>query len=193
MGDDAHSSQPRTKFEKLTSNNYELWINHVRDHLLAEELNEVYTCSELEVGAAGDTLTIPAAAAARSAFNKKICKLWAFLRMHLSEEIYRKTLDPNEVTFGDNVALLRYLRKNWHNNSVYDRASIREEFKELSLETCKDMGEFIMQFKTQRALMDKFNIGLLAADEDALFAFHERLPVAYKDKQLHVMANNMSR
>ena len=44
-------------------------------------------------------------AVARNALNKKLGKLWAFLRMHLSEEIYRKTLDPNEVTFGDHVSV----------------------------------------------------------------------------------------
>lgn len=191
MGDEIYSSQPRSKFERLSPTNYELWINHVRDHLLSEEIGEVYECSELEVGEDGAELVEPAAAAARNALNKKLGKLWSFLRMHLSEEIYRKTLDPNEVAFGNTVALLRYLRKNWHNNSVYDRANIRETFKVLSLETCKDMGDFIMQFKAQKALMAKYNIGLLAADEDALFEFHERLPVAYKDKQLHVMANNM--
>ena len=146
MGDEIYSSQPHSKFERLTSTTYELWINHVRDHLLSEELGEVYACSEIEVGEEGDELNEPAAAAARTALQKKLGKLWSFLRMHLSEEIYRKTLDPNEVTFGDNVALLRYLRKNWHNNSVYDRANIRETFKTISLETCKDMGDFIMQF-----------------------------------------------
>ena len=178
MGDEIYSSQPRSKFERLTPTNYELWINHVRDHLLSEELGEVYECSELEVGEDDAELEEPANAAARNALNKRLGKLWSFLRMHLSEEIYRKTLDPNEVAFGNTVALLRYLRKNWHNNSVYDRANIRETFKILSLETCKDMGDFIMQFKAQKALMTKYNIGLLAAEEDAHFAFHEKLPVA---------------
>ena len=186
-----NKSTPRTRFEKLTATNYEIWINHVRDHLLSEELEEVYDCSEIEVGAAGDVLAAIAAVAARTARTKKLKTLWSFLRNHLSEEIYRKTLDPTAVTFGDTVALLRYLRKNWHNNSVYDRANIRETFNSLTLETCKDMDDFIMEFKSQKALMTKYGIGLIAVDEDALFAFHQKLPVAYKDNQLHVMANGM--
>jgi len=83
MTDEIYSSQPRSKFERLSSTNYELWINHVRDHLLSEELGEVYDCSELEVGEDGDELNEPAAAAARNALQKKLGKMWSFLRIFL--------------------------------------------------------------------------------------------------------------
>ena len=190
--DQSQSSGPRLRFERLTATNYEIWINHVRDHLLSEDLEEAYDCSEVEHGEEGSEIEFPAAVAARTAKQKKVRALWSFLRNHLSEEIYRKTLDPTAVTFGDSISLLRYLRKNWHNNSVFDRANIRETFKSLTLESCKDMDDFVMQFKSQKALMTKYGIGLIASDEDALFAFHEKLPVAYKDHRLHVMANSMS-
>ena len=191
MGDD-NSNQSRPKFEKLSDDNYAKWVDNIRDYLYGDDLGDVFDCSELEVGEDGSELATPAAALARTTLTKKLGKLWVFLRTHLSDDVYRKTQDPDDVTFGDSVSLLRYLRKNWHNNSVYDRANIRGIFTELTLETCKDMNDFILQFKLQRSLMGKFGIGLLAIDEDALFEFHQKLPVAYQEKRLHVMANNMS-
>ena len=111
----------------------------------------------------------------------------------LNEELYTKTVNrcvANEITFGDPVTLLRYLRKNWHNNSVYDRANIRDTFKKLTLEECKNMDDFIEKFEEQRALMEKYKIGLLTDDEDALHQFHEKLPVAHKSYEAHAMANS---
>ena len=54
------------------------------------------------------------------------------------------------------------------------------------------MDDFVVQFKRQRALMSKYGVNLLSTDKDALYAFHKKLHVAYKDKQLHVMANEMN-
>jgi len=164
----------------------------VRDHLLSQSLSAVYDCSEIEHGEAHSTLVVLTDAEERTAREKKLATLWAFLRNHLSEDIYKKTLDPQLVSFGSCVGLLRFLRKNWHNNSVFDRSNIREDFKALTLETCKDMDDFIMNFKSCKALMGKHGIGIIETDEDALFALHEKLPVAYKENRLHVMANAMS-
>jgi hypothetical protein len=174
----------RLKFDPLSDDNYEIWSAHIRDKLLVENLEDIFVCSEIEAGEDGHQVTIPTAANAAAAKRAKIRGIWSFIRNHLSSEIYTKTLDETEVTFGDPVSLLRYLRKNWHNNSVFDRSNIRETFESLTLETCKDMDDFVVQFKRQRALMSKYGVNLLSTDEDALYAFHKKLPVAYKDKQL---------
>ena len=150
------SSAPRTQFAKLTSDNYEIWINHVRDHLLPQDLFEVFECSEEEGGFEG-ALQNYEDAEEQAARTKKLKTRWSFLRNHLSEDIYKKTLDPSLVSFGDSVVLLRFLRHNWHSNSVFDRSIIslisRERLKQLSLETCKDMDEFVMEFKSLKALI----------------------------------------
>ena len=76
--DNANGSRPR--FEKLNSNNYQIWIHHVRDHLLAQNLDEVYEASEKEAEEEGSEIDYSGSAAARAAIEKKIKELWNFLR-----------------------------------------------------------------------------------------------------------------
>ena len=139
------NNQLRLKFEALTGKNYEIWIDHIKDMLITENLEDVFEASEIEAGQPNDDVNIPNGAPGVRK-TKQLKAVWSFIRNALDEEIYAKTVNNDEIVFADPVSLLRYLRKNWHNNSIYDREHIRNTFESLSLESCKDMEDFINEF-----------------------------------------------
>ena len=62
----------RLKFDPLSDDNYEIWINHIRDKLLVENLEDVCVCSEIEAGEDGHQFTIPTAANAATAKRPRL-------------------------------------------------------------------------------------------------------------------------
>ena len=111
--------KPKCDFEPLNKNNYQAWINHVRDYLLGADAMNFYDASELrgnETKNDGDAFDY----AEPKVDTAKGKAAWTYVRRHLTPEIYDKT---NKVPFANVVALLRKLRLDWHGQSPFDRAA----------------------------------------------------------------------
>ena len=115
-------------FDNLDSSNYLTWASHVRDYLYDNDLRLVWDEAADDDGELGN-LPVIADAAEQEVFNKKLRRAWSLIRRHLDSEIFNSTDDPDNVTYGNVIELLIYLRKQWRDfSSAFDRNLLREQY-----------------------------------------------------------------
>ena len=93
-------------FEPLSKENYQTWINHIKDYLNESECMAAFDSSEMrgdEAKAKGD----PDDYDEPDHTTKKMRTAWHYIRKHLSDDVYMKTL---QIDFGNVTKLLRALR-----------------------------------------------------------------------------------
>ena len=97
------SNTKKLKFDALDEKNYLVWIRRVQDHMFGKKLLNYYKHAMAEDGAAAADVQLPVEAAAATAIKDKLEELWTFLNEHLTADIYKLTMDPDEVDYGDPV------------------------------------------------------------------------------------------
>ena len=122
-----------------------------------------------------NALPAPAGNAAQRKLKQQHAKSFAFIRRSLSPPIFEKTLGHRT-----NVPmLLRMLRNCWSDNTTQDRDRMRTQFDNMKLSDFTDMDAFVTAFNNQVRVMRNHDMGLVARDEDVLFAFNKALPSAW--------------
>ena len=120
------------------------------------------------------------ALASSTAAERKIktchAKAFAYIRRSLSPPIIEKTLGHTTHV----PKLLRMLKNCWSDNTTQDRVRMRTEFDSMRLSDFSDMDSFITSFNNQVRVMRNHDMGLVARDEDVLYAFNKTLPSAWK-------------
>ena len=142
------SNTKKLKFDALDEKNYLVWIRRVKDHMFGKKLLDYYKHAMAEDDAAAADIQLPGGAAATvTAVKDKLEELWAFLSKHLTADIYKLTMNPDEVDYGDPVSLLVFLRKRWRSKTPFDRNILRDEFTNFNF---ADHGRFHHQLQTAR-------------------------------------------
>ena len=197
------SAEERQKgIQPLTKDNYLVWIEMIKDYILAldcEDAEDMWEAFEWDRGAAVEAaIAVRAAAGAEAeveaivdpadAFSalpsgnqaqRKLkhqhAKAFAYIRRSLSPPIFEKTLGHRT-----NVPkLLRKLKNCWSDNTTQDRDRMRTQFDSMRLSDFADMDAFITGFNNHVRVMRNHDMGLVARDEDVLFAFNKALPSAW--------------
>ena len=139
------SNAKKLKFDALDEKNFQVWIRRVKDHMFGKKLLDYFTHAMAEDDAAAADVALPAEEPAANAIRDKLEELWTFLNEHLTADIYKLTMDPDEVDFGDPVSLLVFLRKKWLSKTPFDRSNLRHQFTNFNFaeHNCKDMEAFI--------------------------------------------------
>ena len=75
--------------------------------------------------------------------------------------------------------LLRMLKNCWSDNTTQDRDRMRTKFDNMKLTDFTDMDAFITAFNNHVRVMRNHDMGLVARDEDVLYAFNKALPSAW--------------
>ena len=107
------SNAKKLKFDALNEKNFLVWIRRVKDHMLAKKLLNYFTHAMAEDDTAAADVALPDEEPAANAIRDKLEELWTFLNEHLTGDIYKLTMDPDDVDYGDPVSLLVFLRKKW--------------------------------------------------------------------------------
>ena len=183
--------------EPLTKDNFLVWIEHIKDYILAldcegaDTIWEAYEWApqseppepEYDDDGKADPDTdpalgfnaLPSSSATQRKFKQKHAQAFAFIRRSLSSAIFEKTIGHKT-----NVPLLlRMLRDCWSDNSSQDRDRLRTTYDNMRLTDFTDMDAFITTFNNHVSVMRNHNMGLVANDEDVLFAFNKTLPSAW--------------
>ena len=184
----AAPAKAKVDFDPLTKDNYQIWINHVKDFLFEYQSMNFYDASELrgdESKANGD----PDDYAEPAFKNDKGRVAWAYIRRHLTEDIYQKTL---QIELGNVTKLLRALRLDWHDQSTLDRANLRDVYYSMKLDDYADFDAYILAFDNHVQLMKKYKVGSLGNDEDILHQFQRGLPDAWDTHTNTVLAQGLS-
>jgi len=181
----------KLKFDALDETNYVVWIRRVKDHMFGKKLLDYYKHAMAEDDAAAADLQLPAEAAAATAIKDKLEELWAFLNEHLSADIYKLTMEPDAVDYGDPVSLLVFLRKHWRSKTPFDRDLLRQQFNNFNFEEHKNMDVFIANFKQHVNTMKEYDVGMVQHDEDVLHRLKQALPPAYSDYVKIIDATNL--
>ena len=118
---------------------------------------------------------LPVGNAAQRKLKQQHAKAFAYIRRSLSPPIFEKTLGHRT-----NVPkLLRMLKNCWSDNTTQDRDRMRTQFDSMRLSDFSDMDAFITAFNNHVRVMRNHDMGLVARDEDVLFAFNKALPSAW--------------
>ena len=186
----------KLKFDALDETNYVVWIRRVKDHMFGKKLLDYYKHAMAEDDAAADDVQLPADdAAAATAIKDKLEELWSFLNEHLSADIYKLTMEPDAVEYGDPVSLgvLVFLRNSKHlrSKTPFDRDLLRQQFNNFNFEEHKNMDVFIANFKQHVNTMKEYNVGMVQHDEDVLHRLKQVLPPAYSDYVKIIDATNL--
>ena len=186
------TEKSRVDFPLLDKTNYLIWIDHVRDYLLEKDFYDAYEASELtgEEEADEDDEDSFNYADREPAMNTvKARAAWAYIRKHLSEDMYRKS---QQVEFGNCASLLRMLRLNWHADSPYDRNTLSEQYFSMKLGDYSDFEAYKDAFEHQVSLLEKYKVAAVGEDEDKLFRFQKGLPKAYDEHTNIVLARGLT-
>jgi len=187
------SNAKKLKFDALDEKNFQVWIRRVKDHMFGKKLLDYFTHAMAEDDAAAADVALPAEEPAANAIRDKLEELWTFLNEHLTADIYKLTMDPDEVDFGDPVSLLVFLRKKWLSKTPFDRSLLRHQFTNFNFAEHKDMEAFIANFKQHVRVMREHNVGMVDDDEDVLYHMLDKvLPDAYSDHVKIIEATNLS-
>ena len=186
-------------FERLTRANYQTWIEKVKDYVLALDDENAVTMWEdyvwMRPADAGADVKDPVdekdwqeannaqARKARRVHNQA----FAYIRRHLSDEIFKTTLRIKTSV----PALLRHIRRYWHDHSPIDRASLRTQLDGMKLGQYKDMEQYIVEFKNLVNECRDYKIGIVQNDEDALYQFESGLPSAWQTTKTIRLAQNL--
>ena len=119
------------------------------------------------------TLSLPAML--RNASSNQHAKAFVCISRSLSPPIVEKTLGHRT-----NVPeLLQMLKNCWSDNTTQDLDRMRTQFDSMRLSDVPATGAFITTFNNQVRVMRNHDMGLVARDEDVLFAFNKALPSAW--------------
>ena len=186
------SAEERQKgIQPLTKDNYLVWSEMIKDYILAMDcdnaedmldaiewdydatLNAAHAAAALAGDGAGPAPVVdpadaynvlPSGNAAQRKFKQQHAKAFACIRRSLSPHIFKKTLGHRT-----NVPkLLRMLKNCWSDNTTQDRDRMCTQF----------MDTFITTFNNQVRVVRNHDMGLVACDEDVLFAFIKALSSA---------------
>ena len=186
------SNAKKLKFDALDEKNYLVWIRRVKDHMFGKKLLDYYKHAMADDDAVATDVQLPAEDAAATAIKDKLEELWTFLNEHLTADIYKLTMDPDEVNYGDPVSLLVFLRKKWRSKTPFDRNILRDEFTNFNFADHKDMDVFLTNFKQHVRLMKEHNVGMVNEDEDVLYhLLNKVLPDAYSDHVKIIIATKL--
>jgi hypothetical protein len=196
MSLNADNTDQRGPALKLHRENWNTWIAKIKDYILAldhDEAADMWLAYEWVAGNDGDA--DPADhdyQTATSAPTRKLQtqhnKAYMFIRKTLSDELFDTTLQlPSSVP-----KLLRHLHKIVvSDGTVSDRARLRNEYQELTLEDSNDMQAYITVFKNKVHTLRDLKLGLVADDDDVLHQFNKGLPSAWKNHTSIVSAMQM--
>ena len=147
---------------KLTRANYHAWLSQVKDLILSldhDDAADIWQAFEtwdpntpvINPGrdAAGAVVEDYDYQAAANATDRKL--------RHLHNKVYRdirRSLNKDELETTLHLAthvpqLLRHLRNWWHENTIYDRMELTEEYEAMRLGQYSDMQVFITAFKNK--------------------------------------------
>ena len=143
MANNHEEGDRRLRFPKLTRDNYQAWSEHVRDYCFEQNLDNLFTMAQADEPAA-----LPNPAAGREDRLVRLRKAWTYIRNHLDEEMFALTnADDQQVTFGEPLSLLRFLRRQHIGDTAFDRHLLREQYLSFRFEDYRDMDIFIAAFK----------------------------------------------
>ena len=182
----------KLKFDALDETNSVVWIRRVQDHMFGKKLLDYYKHAMAEDDDTAAEVQLPADDAAATAVKDKLEELWAFLNEHLTADIYKLTMEPDAVDYGDPVSLLVFLRKHWRSKTPFDRDLLRQQFNNFNFEEHKNMDVFIANFKQHVNTMKEYNVGMVQHDEDVLHRLKQVLPPAYSDYVKIIDATNLN-
>ena len=128
--------------EKLTKDNFLLWSEKIKDHILAldcedaEDIWEAFTWTpdpnqplENQADPALAYNKLPSTNVAQRKTKQKHAAAYAYIRKALSPAVFDKT-----IGHATNVPLLlRLLKRNWNDNSTQDRDRMRQNYYDLKL------------------------------------------------------------
>ena len=183
------TASKKVDFEPLGKDNYQTWINHVKDYLNETECMAAFDASELTGDEVKDD-KVPGSFdyVEPDHSTKKMKTAWHYVRKHLSDEVYGKTL---QVTFGNLTELLRLLRLEWHDQGTMDRANLRDIYNNFKLEDYSDFDAYKLAFTNHVQIMKKYQVGCLGNDEDILYKFQQGLPDAWDTHSNTVLAQGL--
>ena len=150
-------------FEPYDGSNYLVWYEGVKDYFYENDFSVALTASEKEAGTSGSTISMSGNDEEKKEKRKKIKHAWGFIRRHLNNEWKQKVgAEGNGVTYGDPVKLLRFLRLRHYDNSPFDRSTLRNQFSNLTFDSCRDLDDYVDKFTEFRSLYAKHGINMHA-------------------------------
>jgi hypothetical protein len=124
--------------EKLTKNNFLLWSEKVKDHILALDCEDaegisweafIWTPNPAQLPADQEDPALvysilPSGSVAQRKTKQKHAAAYAYIRKALSPAVFSKTIgQPTNVPL-----LLHLLERNWNDNSTQDRDRMRQNY-----------------------------------------------------------------
>ena len=186
------------KIGLLRLDNFDTWIEKVKDYILALDHDDAYGIWEAYIwqpedpANPGDDPANKDYQDANTAPARKLRhlhnKAFAFIRRHLNEAMFQLSVGLSTSV----PLLLRKLRDQNNDGGATDRSALRAEFDNIKLEDYDDMNLYICGFNNMVSKMKYFKIKSVEDDEDVLFRFNEGIPAAYDQVKLVVAAQEMN-
>ena len=187
------------KIGYLTTENFDIWIEKVKDYILAldhDDAMEMWLACMWQPADPANPGNDPADKdyqnAGNSASAKKLRllhnKTFAFIRRNLSDSMFELSREVSTSV----PKLLRKLREVTNDGSATDRSALRAEYDAMKLDDFDNMQLYIAGFNNLVTKMRFYKIKSVEDAEDVLFRFNEGMPEAYKDIQLVIAAQNMN-